>query len=174
MDGERCGGVAGTGGLVMNATETLTTLDGVWRGEGEGYLPNGDTFAYREHASFTADGSRRLVRYTFEDVIVGQDGRDERLSHIETGIIRVTDDGGIELYSAQTGRTEVLHGVAHQCEGGVDLALTSTAVGNDDRIEATRPLFRLGGDALEVLSWLTLTSASGREQHHTTMRLRRG
>lgn len=41
----------------MNAAETiaaLTTLDGVWRGEGEGYLPNGEAFAYREQTSFIA------------------------------------------------------------------------------------------------------------------------
>lgn len=166
----------------MNATATLAalvTLDGVWRGEGEGYLPNGDTFAYREQASFIADGSRRLVRYTFEDAIVEDatpedGGRAERPSHVETGIIRVTDEGALELFSAQTGRTEVLTGAAQVGEGGVELALASTAVGNDDRIASTRRLFRIGRDTLDIRSWLTLASTPEIERHHTTIRLKRG
>ena len=111
-----------------DAAAVLTALAGVWEGTGHGEFPTIESFDYRERAEFIFDDARRLVRYCFEDTIVGPGGDDLRPSHVDVGILRLTDDGDFELLSAQTGRVEVLQGAISTEAGGAGMELRLDSV----------------------------------------------
>ena len=141
---------------------------------GRGEYPTIESFDYREHAEFVFDESRRLARYTFDDTIIGPDGQDLRPTHVEVGILKLTEDDDFELLSAQTGRVEVLTGeISAAAESAqVELRLESVVIGHDPRVAHSTRILRLEGDTLHYEVWMELVNLDG-SQIHTRATLHR-
>jgi THAP4-like, heme-binding beta-barrel domain len=74
----------------------LAFLLGTWRGEGVGEYPTIKPFRYREDVTFGHSGKAFLI-YSQRTQAVD----DGRPLHAETGYIRATDDGQVEMIVAQ-------------------------------------------------------------------------
>ncbi len=160
--------------LEWGASALLAALAGTWEGVGHGEYQTIDSFDYREHAEFVFDESRRLVRYSFDDTIIGPNGEDLRPTHAEVGILKLTEDDDFELLSAQTGRIEVLRGriSAVPRSAAMELRLESVVIAHDPRVANSARILRLEDDALHYEVWMELANLNG-SQIHTRATLRR-
>jgi hypothetical protein len=108
---------------VTDPLEPIGWLLGEWQGEGRGAYPTIADFGYREQISFTrVRPDKPFVLYTQRTRLLADDSP----SHSETGYLRVTPDGGIELVIAQpSGVVEVQEGSF--LDGRLELANTAVA-----------------------------------------------
>lgn len=84
----------------------VETLQGVWRGDGEGHYPTIETFGFTEELTFTRLGEKPIIRYAQRS----WHHEDSRPLHGECGYLRFDGDR-LELLIAQpTGYAEVHHG----------------------------------------------------------------
>jgi len=126
--------------------EPFAWLLGDWRGHGRGRYPTLDPFEFRIELSAWHLGTPRmaLVQRTWR---VDGDAPG-RASHLETGYLRVADDGRLEFVVATAS------GVAEQAEGrleGMRLVLLTrdlAVAGSAPRVDAARRVLELDGDVL--------------------------
>jgi THAP4-like, heme-binding beta-barrel domain len=105
--------------------EALAPLLGTWTGRGEGKYPTIQTFEYLEEVVFSHVGKPFLV-YTQKTTAVS----DGRPLHAETGYLRVSQPGRVELVLAHpNGITEIETGTYSVTGGVIDVELSSTAIG---------------------------------------------
>ena len=130
----------------------LRILDGAWEGNGRGRFPTIDSFRYREELRFTGHATEPQLHYeqrTWDTTHRSDHG--EPL-HWESGFVRPTDTGCIELLNAQNGgRVEVLRGRLSAPDDRDDvpfLSLTSVIVAHDERIISTTRQYDLRDDVL--------------------------
>jgi THAP4-like, heme-binding beta-barrel domain len=84
----------------------VDTLQGVWRGDGEGHYPTIETFGYVEELTFSRLGDKPIISYAQRS----WHHDDGRPLHGECGYLRYDGDR-LELVVAQpTGYAEVHHG----------------------------------------------------------------
>lgn len=104
---------------VHPAIEPIAFLLGTWRGKGIGNYPTIEPFEYEETVTFEHIG-KPFVAYAQRTK-----GTDGSPLHAETGYIRVTNDGTLELVISQpSGVTEIHTGT----RDGSRLEFTSTSV----------------------------------------------
>lgn len=104
---------------VHPATEPIAFLLGTWHGSGRGDYPTIEPFVYEETVTFEQFG-KPFIAYTQRTR-----GADGAPLHAETGYIRVTEDGALELVISQpSGITEIHTGT----RDGSRLEFTSISV----------------------------------------------
>ena len=123
--------------------EPLVFLLGTWVGEGHGEYPTVESFDYGEEIVFEQPG-RPVIAMRQRAWILA----DNRPSHTETGFLRATDDGHVEVLIAQgNGIVQVQQGTV----SGTTLQLRSTTVGRSSTakevVEVARS-FEVDGDEL--------------------------
>lgn len=130
----------------------LRLLLGTWKGRGRGNFPTIDAFEYDEHLAFEVNDVEPLLHYeqrTWDTTHRSDHG--EPL-HWESGFVRPTDTGCIEILNAQNGgRVEVLRGrlfAPNDREDTPFLSLTSVIVANDERMISTTRQYHLQDDVL--------------------------
>ncbi|HEX6254851.1 MAG TPA: FABP family protein [Euzebyales bacterium] len=144
----------------------MTSLPGVWLGEGDGHYPTMEPFAYREELTFTRLPDKPILSYGQR---TWRAGTDEPL-HAECGYVR-TDDDRAELVICQpTGFAEVHHAI------GVDgvYAFGVTALGRTASslaVATVRRRWELRGDTLLVDLWMSYGDVV--DGHHLHAELRR-
>jgi hypothetical protein len=110
---------------VHPAIEPLEFLLGTWHGSGAGDYPTIEAFVYEETVTFEHFG-KPFIAYTQRTR-----GADGRPLHTETGYIRPTDDGTLELAISQpSGITEIHTGTRDQSRlefTSISVSLTPTA-----------------------------------------------
>jgi hypothetical protein len=158
---------------MTDAGEVRRLLHGRWDGSGHGEFPTIESFDYRERVEFVLDEARQLVRYTFDDILVDDEGQDLRPTHAEVGILRVTESNEFELLSAQTGRVEVLHGVISSADrADPELRFESVVVAHDPRVLRSVRILRVAPNRLHYETWMELATLEG-VRIHTRATLRR-
>jgi hypothetical protein len=127
--------------------QTLSLLEGTWRGEGRGEFPGVTSFTYRETLTFTRRDENSL---TYEQKTQKlYDGQTEFLpSHAESGSIRILENGELELVNAQRGRNEVLIGSIEPVGAMFRIHFVSKSITNDARMISSTRTFELEGDSL--------------------------
>jgi len=148
------------------ALTPLAFLLGTWEGEGAGEYPTIDSFRYRERVAFTHVG-KPFVAYTQRTWALD----DGRPLHSETGYLRHTGEGAVELVLAHpTGIVEVYTGEVDATSlrlATATVATTPTA----KRVDALERDFRLDGDEL---TYAVRMAAVGLPlTHHLAATLRR-
>ncbi len=135
--------------------ETLSKLQGTWKGKGEGKFPTIDSFEYEEHLHFDADLSYPLIHYEQKTFLMPTGDP----SHWESGFIRLLDNGIIEISNSQdTGRVEVLHGtmkIQSANKNEYEMDFSSVVLGNDPRLINTKRMIRVSGDILQYDNAMT-------------------
>ena len=123
--------------------EPLVFLLGTWVGEGHGEYPTVESFDYGEEIVFEQPGRPVLAMRQRAWILA-----DNRPSHTETGFLRATDDGHVEVLIAQgNGIVQVQQGTV----SGTTLQLRSTTIGRSSTakevVEVARS-FEVDGDEL--------------------------
>lgn len=152
--------------VLHDAVAALAFLLGEWEGDGAGEYPTIAPFRYRERIAFTHVG-KPFLAYA-QRTWAADDGRP---LHAETGYLRHTGDGAVELVLAHpTGITEVYTGRVT----GTALRLATTTVATTPsakRVDAMERDVDVDGDEL---SYRVRMSAVGLPlTHHLAARLRR-
>ena len=126
----------------------LAGLAGTWTGPGEGHYPTIEAFAYHERIQVTPVPGKPILAYV-STTTAADDGR--RL-HAESGFLRLTGDGGVELtVAAAPGVVEVCSGLVDLEATGPVVELTSDAVATTPtakEVTATERTYRVEGDVL--------------------------
>jgi hypothetical protein len=105
--------------VAHHALEPIAFLLGTWRGNGKGNYPTIEPFEYEETVTFEHFG-KPFIAYTQRT-----NGTDGAPLHTETGYIRPTEDGTLELVISQpSGVTEIHTGTRDRSR----LEFTSTSV----------------------------------------------
>jgi hypothetical protein len=144
--------------------EILTRLAGTWKSEGRGEYPGVTSFAYRETLMFTRRDEKSLDYEQKTQKLY--DGQTEYIpSHAETGSIRILENGGLELVSAQTGRNEVLIGSIEPVGAIVRIRFVSKAITDDPRMISSTRTFELEGDTLRYEMSMHTTKVEGLTPH---------
>lgn len=148
------------------ALTPLAFLLGTWEGEGAGEYPTITPFRYREQVAFTHVG-KPFLAYTQRTWALD----DGRPLHSETGYLRHTGEGAVELVLAHpTGIVEVYAGEVDATSlrlATATVATTPTA----KRVDALERNFRLDGDEL---TYAVRMAAVGLPlTHHLAATLRR-
>ena len=127
--------------------QVLDLLEGTWRGEGRGYFPTVTSFDIRATLVFTLRDQKTLA---YEQRAQKRyDGQTEWLeSHWESGLIRILENGDLELTSAQIGRVEVLIGSIESLDAMFRIHFVSKTISNDPRMISSARTFELEGDTL--------------------------
>jgi hypothetical protein len=109
--------------MVPDPLAPLAWLIGGWHGEGRGAYPTIADFDYREESTFTHPrADKPFLAYAQRTWLL----LDESPSHAETGYLRATPDGRVELVIAQpSGVVEVHDGTI--TDGRVELASVTVA-----------------------------------------------
>jgi hypothetical protein len=119
----------------------LTPLLGVWTGQGKGLFPTLDAFDYFETFRLQRDPGAPYFTYEQKTELIDPEGRSIRKSHWEAGVLRLLDDGRLELACVQgSGRVEILRGKLFMKESHPEmmvLAFQSKIIGNDKRVKST-------------------------------------
>ncbi|QGF25188.1 DUF1794 domain-containing protein [Raineyella fluvialis] len=137
--------------LAMELTPNLVPLSrlvGTWAGDGSGGYPTISPFTYHEEITFAFVGKPFLV-YTQRTR-----GADGTPMHMESGYLRHTGDGHLELVLAlPTGQVELAEGSldadADTLTLELDARVWSTSTAKD--VSATRRTYRLSGDTLDTV-----------------------
>ncbi len=139
-------------GVIAEAMDRLRALLGKWSGRGRGGFPTIDAFEYDEHLVFEANDVEPLLHYEQRTWDTTHRSDHAEPLHWESGFIRPTDTGCIEIFNAQNGgRVEVLRGrlAAPDDRGDTPLmSLTSVIVAHDERIVSTARQYDLRDDVL--------------------------
>ncbi len=117
-------------------------LIGNWLGSGIALIPGAANTPYKDSLIFEFDSSKNLIFY-IQRTKYDQPGRENDTLHLESGFIKQTDEGTIELSNSQNnGRVEVM--VLEYCETeneSLKLKFISKLFGNDPRmLKSTREL----------------------------------
>lgn len=155
----------------------LAPLLGTWVGEGEGWLPDGRSFTWRERLHVEHGGGPALA---FHQRTVRPEGGP---FHAEDGWLRVPPELQapdaplrVELaVTSPTGILEALAGTADVTDEGLEVDVHSTAVTATPaagEVLGTRRRWILDGDTLGVDFWMS-TPAFPDRFHHLTARLTR-
>ena len=132
----------------MTDQNILHALLGHWSGTGRGEFPTIQPFEYLETLRFATDG-RPLVHYEQKTERRRAGESDYLPSHWESGFIRLSPDGQIELTCAQNGgRLERLTGYIEETKTGLTLHLKSADFLNDPRMLETSRTITIEGDRL--------------------------
>jgi len=131
----------------ITSSQLLTLLEGTWKGEGRGYFPTVTSFDIRATLVFTLRDQKTLA---YEQRAQKRyDGQTEWLeSHWESGLIRILENGDLELTSAQIGRVEVLIGSIESVDAMFRIHFVSKTISNDPRMISSARTFELEGDTL--------------------------
>jgi len=131
----------------ITSSQLLTLLEGTWKGEGRGYFPTVTSFDIRATLVFTLRDQKTLA---YEQRAQKRyDGQTEWLeSHWESGLIRILENGDLELTSAQIGRVEVLIGSIESLDAMFRIHFVSKTISNDPRMISSARTFELEGDTL--------------------------
>ena len=149
----------------------LGALVGTWTGEGEGDYPGIDAFRYREELVFSRDGLHDYVHYEQRTWLLLGDA--EEPVHWESGFLRRTEDGRVELLDVQGGgRVEVLVGDLRRTPSGLELSLASVVLAHDPRMVSSGREIVLEGDRLEYEVRMA-TVENPDSTHHLRATLRR-
>ena len=128
-------------------SQTLSRLEGTWKGEGRGEFPGVTSFDYRETLTFTRRDENSL--HYEQKAQKRYDGQTEYIpSHAESGFIRILENGELELVSAQTGRNEVLIGSIEPVGAMFRIPFVSKSITDDPRMISSTRTFELEGDTL--------------------------
>lgn len=123
----------------------VVDLVGTWRGTGRGEYPSIESFQYTEELTFTDVGKPFLhyAQRTWSPAGAPM--------HVETGYLRLPEDGTIELILAQpTGQTELAEGRFAPEHEGFSAELHSGVVNSASakRVDATTRWYHLRSDEL--------------------------
>ena len=161
--------------MIEQTIRRLGTLHGMWQGEGAGDYPTIEAFRYRETLVFELDSDYPMLHYEQRTVLLP----DEEASHWESGFIRATEDGLIEISNSQdSGRVEVLRGkLLDGDDAGEDdlrIELDSIVLDHDPRLAGTRRVFCLRGNTLRYTTYMaTHTTPEPLLQQHLEATLHR-
>ncbi|HEY5854322.1 MAG TPA: FABP family protein [Aldersonia sp.] len=148
----------------------LAPLLGTWAGEGAGEYPTIASFGYHEEVVFAHVGKPFLAYRQRTQAV--DDGRP---LHAETGYVRTTVPGRIELVLAHpTGITEVEEGSMELNGDDLVIELASTAIGlttSAKLVTALARSIRVTGDQLSYR--LQMAAVGFPLQHHLAATLRR-
>ena len=147
----------------------LSALVGTWKGEGNGRFPTIPSFNYLEECVFSSDGCEPIIHFEQKTWVKSTDETNGRPLHWESGFIRATEDGSVEISNAQNGgRVEVLRGTIDEAaylEGIMLLKLESVLFGNDPRLIQTTRRYELQADILIYSIEMATTKTPQRQQH---------
>jgi hypothetical protein len=146
------------------SSQILSLLEGTWVGEGRGQFPGVTSFNYRETLTYMRRDENSL---TYEQKTQKlYDGQTEYMpSHAETGLIRILENGELELVSAQTGRHEVLTGSIESVDAIFRIHFVSKSITNDPRMISSTRTFELDGDTLRYEMGMHTTKVEGLTPH---------
>jgi len=116
----------------------IINLIGNWSGSGVALIPGASNTPYKDSLIFEFDSSKNLIFYIHRTKY-DLPGKENDTLHIESGFIKQTDEGTIELSNSQNdGRVEVM--VLEYCETeneSLKLKFISKLFGNDPRMLRT-------------------------------------
>jgi len=154
---------------VLATFARLAALVGTWRGEGSGRFPTIASFDYREECVFSRNECEPLIHFEQKTWVRSTDETNGTPLHWESGFIRATEDGSVEISNAQNGgRVEVLRGTIDEpayLEGIVLLKLESVLFGNDPRLIQTTRRYELQSDTLIYSIEMATNKIPHRQQH---------
>lgn len=133
----------------MPTLNDLLFLTGFWKGQGTALYPTINNTAYTEELTIEYDTSKPglfyIQRTKFADQV-----KSANTLHLESGFIKQTDGGNIELSNSQNnGRVEVLTLTELTEDNGVKKAVfVSMLFGNDPRMISTVREFIVEKDSL--------------------------
>lgn len=139
----------------------VADLVGTWQGTGRGEYPTIESFQYTEELTFTDVGKPFLhyAQRTWSPAGAPM--------HVETGYLRLPEDGTIELILAQpTGQTELGQGRLATEDRGFSAELHSGVVNSASarRVDATTRRYHLRGD--ELTTTFSMAAAGHPMTHH--------
>lgn len=144
--------------------QLFSLLEGTWTGEGRGEFPGVTSFNYRETLTYTRRDETSLTYEQRTQKLY--DGQTEYVpSHTETGYIRILENGGLELDSAQTGRHEVLVGSIESVGAVFRIHFVSKSITDDPRMISSTRTFELAGDSLRYEMGMHTTKVEGLTPH---------
>lgn len=142
----------------------LSRLVGTWEGSGKGEFPTIDSFSYREllEVSEVVAGARlHYLQRTWRTNV-----QPEVPSHVETGFISVTDEGGIELLNSQgSDRVEALLGTVADADDGLVLDFTSRSLADDERMVDSWRTWTVRDDELSYTMGMRTTAVPTGSSH---------
>ncbi len=148
--------------------QALSQLVGKWRGTGRGEFPTIQPFRYEEELTIQGNGVDTYLFYEQRTWRLDQRGEPSAPLHWETGFMRALPEG-VEIANAQNGhRVEVLQGAIDDAalrRGVLQMALTSTLLGNDPRMVRTRREFYVQGDRLKYQVAMATTKVPALHPH---------
>lgn len=148
----------------------LAWLLGGWHGNGRGEYPTIDPFTFEQDVVFAHDG-RPFVHYFSRAWITDDEGKQVRNGALETGFLRPTGEGQVELVLAHaTGFAEIWYGSVE----GPRLTLTTDVVARTQTAKAYTAGQRMYGLVDGDLMYAYDMAAEGQEmQSHLWGRLKR-
>lgn len=150
-----------------NVPEPLAAWAGTWTGSGRGFYPTIEDFEYEEEITLVPTG-RPFLLYTSRTWAPGR----TRPMHTETGYLRVTDGGAVELLLTQPTGINELHR-AEPTGDELDFAMVDLGRSPEAKtVHATRRRWRLIGDRLAYDFWMS--HADTPMTHHLEAELDRG
>lgn len=148
--------------------EALAVLLGTWIGEGEGSYPTIEPFRYREEITFAHVG-KPFLSYRQATVNLAT----SLPAHAETGYLRATGNGGVELVLAHpTGIAELAAGTVEPSSDGMTLRLRSTSVSrtaNAKDVTSIERWIEVFGDRMRYD--LSMAAVGQPHQHHLAAEL---
>jgi THAP domain-containing protein 4 len=144
-------------------------LEGSWQGEGQGFFPTIDSFAYRETLTFERPNEATLSYTQRTQRQRGGVGPFVN-SHWESGFVQAKETGVLELANVQSGgRGEVLRGHIERDGELLRLVFKSASLSNDARMVATARTFTLEGDVLRYEMGMHTTGVAELLPHVTAV-----
>lgn len=148
----------------------LEPLIGTWEGSGTGEYPTIDDFSYMESITFTHVG-KPVVAYTQRT----RHPDSGMPMHAESGYLRVSAPGSIEIVMAQpTGLTEIYEGAVVGGDAPLVIDVRSTSIGataTAKEVTITERTISVTGDDLRYT--FRMAAVGHPLQHHLSATLRR-
>lgn len=161
--------------MQINADRTMGLMQrfvGSWTGEGQGQFPTMDPFDYDETLTFKLVDGFPILQFEQRAIVTTPN----RPSHFEVGVMKVLDDGTIQLGDIGNGvRGEIMEGTVAEEDGKVTLNLTSIAFANDARMIASRRVIVIKDGILTYKMFMTTATTPEPQEHlHLSASLTRG
>ncbi|MFY0407318.1 FABP family protein [Solicola sp. PLA-1-18] len=142
----------------------LAFLLGTWHGDGHGAYPTIDAYTFEEDVAFAHDG-RAFLHYFSRQWVTDEAGERVGPGDLETGFLRVVEDGVVELVLAQqSGYAQIWYGTIE----GPRLTLTtdvSVRTGSAVELTAAQRMYGLvDGDLMYAYD----VAADGQEMQSRT------